>query len=431
MSRRVVVTGLGIISPLGTTLKETVDSLLSSTSGIGPIASIQPPPGFPARCAGEVRGFQPRAYGIKAKNLKVMNRSIQYALAAAHLALEDAGACPVPWQPPDLIGLCLGVEGIQYNAEELLLASYEAVGNDMRRYCSPDGEDCTPIHTRDPGLAVHPLWPLSVLPNMALCHISIQHGIMGPNLAFSSIDAAGMQAIGEGSRMIREGMCDACLVGGAYGLNSMHILSLASQNMLSADGSCRLFDSRDTGCVPGEGAAVLVLEDMETARRRGVRMYAEVAGYAARVDADASPPYPENRRMLVGCIADALEDAGIPAEDTEYVHAGGTGVYAIDRIEIEAIGELFGAGTVPVGTVRALSGHLLPAAGALDAAITALSIHTGCIAPAAGCPENGAGGGLYFPHAVERRKISSAVTTTCGMHGEHAVVAFKSAQGKA
>jgi 3-oxoacyl-[acyl-carrier-protein] synthase II len=431
MSRRVVVTGLGVVSPLGNTVKGNWNSLIEGKGGIGPITSF-PCHCFPTKIAGEIKNFKPTNYQIKPKALKIMTRAIQYAIASTYLALEDAKIAEKDYEPRQ-VGLTLGVDGIQYTAEEFLLSCYEAVGKDLKNYISADDMGSgVPIKTRDPDLSVNPLWPLSVLSNMGLCHISIQHNFQGPNLAFSSIDAGGAQAVGEAFKSIRQGAGNIYFAGGTYALNTMHLLSLSSSNLLSEkNGSCRPFDRSRDGCVLGEGSAMLVLEEISHAKKRGASIYAEIVGFSSFFNGHANlsnvgsdPPDWEGMYL---CMIQALNDASISPSDIDYINADGKGTVFGDRAEALAIKHAFGeqGSKVPVSTSKPLTGHLLPASGAFEAASTVLSVKEDLIPPTENCTDRDAQCNLnVISENALKKEINYAISNTFGFTGEHTTLVF-------
>jgi len=432
MSRRVVVTGLGAVTPLGNSVEENWKALIEARNGIAPICSF-PTHTLPVCIAGEVKDFKPRSFGIHPKSLKVMNKTIQYALAGVHLALGDARLNKDDYEPSD-VGIAWGVDGIQYSAEEFLLACYEAVGKDMKNYVCAEGDTAhAPIKTRDPGLAVHPLWPLSVLANMALCHIAIQHNLQGPNIALSSIDASGAQAISEAFKAIRRGGCDLYVAGGSYGLNTMHILSFASSDLLSTKNrACMPFDRERDGCILGEGGAALVLEDLGHAQGRGAPIYAEIVGSSFLCDGAGDRSCAQHSgtawKAMSMCISSALQDAGLLPGDIDFIHASGSGTAAADSMEASAIEHVFGqtAGSVPVAAGKALTGHMLPASGAFDALATVLSIRDGCIPPTKNHTETDTDRRLnIITKKALKKEIKYAISNTFGFSGEHVALVFK------
>jgi len=431
MIRRVVVTGLGTVSPIGTTLEEIWNALISGVSGIKKITSINAP-SFPVSMAGEIKNFSPRAFNIPAKSLKVMNRTIQYALAASSRAAGHAGIADTTYDARR-IGLSLGVNGIQYTAEELFLASYEAIGRDMRNYMDEEHRlDGGPITLNDPSLAVHPLWPLSVLANMSLCHIAIQHNAQGPNLSFSSLDASGGQAIGEAYRAIRQGICDIFIAGGSYALNSLDVLSLSSLGLLArGEEPCRPFGQGRTGCVVGEGAAVLVLEELECAIRRRAPIYAEIIGYGSLFngaadffDLGADTP---DRQAMGECMLQALRDASLSPGEVAFINADGKGSVTGDLMEAGAYRDVFRdrCADIPVSASKPLTGHMLSASGAFEALATVLSVSRGIIPPTINNETLDEGCSLVLPKNALKKQIKYAISNTFGFSGEHTTLVFK------
>lgn len=428
MTRRVVVTGLGVVSPLGTTIKENWGALVAGKSGIGPVTSLSCPT-FPVKTAGEVQHFKSATYHISPKSLKVMNKTIQYAIAASYLAVKDANLSKKDCAPRD-IGLCFGVNGIQYTGEELLLASYESVNKDYRNYMNAEYRtEGVPIRTKDPTLAVHPLWPLSVLANMSLCHIAIQHDFQGPNIALSSIDAAGSQAVGEAFKAIRQGTGDIYVAGGSYALNTIDFLSLAAQHLLSQPpASCRPFDRLRDGCVPGEGSAVLILEELSHARNRGAPVYAEIVGYGSffngKAECTDSGSSAAGWQAMSECMRQALHDASLSPSAIDYINADGKGTVAGDILEARALHDLFGS-SIPVSTSKPLTGHMLPASGAFEALATVLAVRESVIPPTINCTDQDTECDLYLIKNALKKQIKYAISNSFGFSGEHTTVIFK------
>jgi len=428
MTRRVAVTGLGAVSHLGNDSKKNWRCLCDGVSGVGPLTFVSTP-SFPVQHAGEVKHFRPADFRIPQKSLKVMNRTIQFAIAASHLAVQDARLTGADY-PSREIGLFFGVNGIQYTAEELFLASYEAVDKDLRKYMSGHAAaGMAPVKTHDPALAVHPLWPLSVLANMSLCHIAIHQNFQGPNLAFSSLDAAGSQAIGEAFKAIRQGDMDVCVAGGAYALNTVDIISLASFHLLAgAADACRPFDESSRGCIAGEGSAVLILEDLSHALKRGATVYAEIAGFSSYCsgarDCYDMESGAADGKPLAACLEQALADASITAGDIDCIFADGKGAAPSDSMEAAALKRVFGTGT-PVTTSKPLTGHMLAAGGAFQAFAAVLSVKEGIVPPAVNCggPDSG-----YTVNLVKnplKKQIKYAISDTFGFSGEHTALVVK------
>jgi len=429
MRRRIAITGLGVISPLGSTIQENWDALLKGTPGIDRISSF-PDTSLPIQKAGEIKNFNPQSYRIKPKSLKVMNRTIQYAVAATALAVEDAQVTEQNYRP-DEVGLTLGVNGIQYEPDDALLASYEAVGKDMRNYMDAEEKNSGhPITTKDPDLAVNPLWPLSVLANMSLCHISIHNNFQGPNMSFSSIDAGGAFAIGEAFKSIRHGENHTYIAGGSCALNITDILSLSSLNLLSEKTeTCRPFDRFRDGCVIGEGAAMMVMEELEHAKKRGAKIYAEIVGFGSFFDGkDNSLNEGLYRQGMDKCMESALDDASVPADDIDYINADGKGTPAGDMMEARAIKKVFGPTktTTHVSTSKPLTGHMLSASSSFEAVSSVLSLKEECIPPTKNCIEKDPECDIsVVTGQAVKKEIRYAMSTSFGFTGEHTALLFK------
>jgi 3-oxoacyl-[acyl-carrier-protein] synthase II len=417
------------------TTKDNWTRLITGQTGIGPITTI-PCKTFPIKIAGEVKQFNPATYNIKTKSLKLMNKTIQFALAAAWCAVRDAGIDPAA---PEMqhYGLALGVEGVQYTAEDFFLASYAAAGDDMASYVSvPAEHEKRSIKTKDPYRSVHPLWPLTVLPNMSLSHVSMLQKIQGPNLVFSSIDAAGAQAIGEAFRAIRSGAGDVYLAGGSYALNTIHLLSFATLQLLSHNSdpqqACRPFDCSRDGSVLGEGAVILIIEELCHAQKRGAPVYAELAGYSSCVNGLSACPDPgcdaPDWQGMHQCMSAAIQDAGIEPSDIDCITADGKATVQGDRREAQAILQTFNAAGahIPVSSNKSALGHLLPASGAASAAITALSLYEGVIPPTLNHNHSEPENTVHIISQTTRRKdLRYALSNTCGFTGEHTSLVFK------
>jgi len=411
--RRVVVTGLGLVTPLGTGIDANWESLVAGRSGVGPITRFDASQ-LPARVAGEVRGFESERF-IERKDLKKMDIFIQYAVGAAQLAVEDAGLA-VPLVEPERVGVIVGVGIGGISSVEDAYLNLQSHG--ARR--------------------VSPFLIPRIIPNMASGQIAIRVGARGPNYATTSACASGAHAIGEALVLIRDGRQDVVLAGGAEapvcllavgGFSSMRALA-TNFNDEPARAS-RPFDARRDGFVIAEGAGVLVLEELEHARGRGVRIYAEVVGYGATCDAyHMTQPAPEGVGAA-DCMARALDDAGLSPADIGYINAHGTGTPFNDEAETLAVKRVFGeyAARVPVSSTKSMTGHLLGAAGTIEAAYTVLALAHGVLPPTINLDEPGPGCDLdYVPHTARRVQIDAALSNSFGFGGTNVVLAFRRAE---
>jgi 3-oxoacyl-[acyl-carrier-protein] synthase II len=403
-NRRAVLTGIGILSPLGVDPAAVWESLRAGQSGIGPVRAFDAS-ALPTRIAGELPGFDARKYVDKkqGKSLKVMARSIQLAVAAAQAALDD-GRVNKEQLDPTRFGVECGAGLIATELEELGMAaqlSAETPVNhvDLARW----GEQ---------GLAVMPpLWMLKYLPNMLACHVSILHNAQGPNNTITESDVASLLALGEAYRIIARDQADFFLVGGADSkINPLSMVRqalfqpLSKRNEEPAKAS-RPFDRRRDGFVIGEGGAMFVLEDREHARRRGARIYGEVVGFGAAFDKDRSGA------GLARAIRAALNEAGIEPRDLDHVNAHGLSSIEGDAWEARALHTVFGEDGPPVFAPKSYMGNLGAGAGTAELAMSLLALEHGQLPPTLNyeepdpaCPVSVAAGGLRpvtQPHVLK------------------------------
>jgi beta-ketoacyl-acyl-carrier-protein synthase II len=364
--RRVVVTGIGALTPLGLTIEETWHSLLLGESGIGPITQFDPSD-LPVRIAGELKGFDPTRF-IEHKEARRMARCSQVAVATAQAALIDAGL-QLPLDDEESVGTLIG----------------SAVGGYERAI---EGVDTY----REKGLRrVNPFLPISMLTNMPSHHVSCWSGAKGPISTVVSACATGTQAIGEAAEYIRRGAADVMICGGVdsmvhftllVGFCAMRALSTRNEEPERAS---RPFDADRDGFVLSEGASVFVLEALDHAHSRGTRIRAEVLGHSSSSDAfHAAQPDPEGRGA--GRAMDwALKDAGVAPTDVDYINAHGSATPISDPIETLAIKRVFGeyAYDVPISSTKSMIGHAMGGAGAIEAAVCVRAIEDGMIHPTA------------------------------------------------
>ena len=355
--RRVVVTGLGVVSPVGTSPDEFFDSLVAGRSGIRRF-------GDSGQVVGTVAGFDPLAHFTKAQLVGV-DRVSQLALVAADYALRDAAL-----GKEFLAGAKAGVYfGTSIGGANALEAGYESFLDKNRG-------------------RVPPLTVVSAMANATAAHLSIRHGIRGPVLTYSVACASSAVAIGEAFRAIRDGYVDIAIAGGSEAMTTPGMVEgwaamrvLAKPDANAPECSCRPFSKGRTGLVLGEGAAVLVLEALETTHGRPPRIWAELAGYG--VASDASHISRPSLDGQVAALTSAIEDARLQATDIGYINAHGTATEVGDVVETAAIKKAFGdaAYTVPVTSTKALHGHLMGAAGAIEMVASLMALNTGSIPP--------------------------------------------------
>jgi 3-oxoacyl-[acyl-carrier-protein] synthase II len=407
--RRVVVTGIGLVTPLGNDTTSNWEALIAGRSGIGAITRFDAS-ALPVRIAGEVRNFDPAAY-IEKKEIKKMDAFAQYALAAAQMAVDDSGL-RLDASTAERVGVLVGagMGGIQ-------------TVEDTARTFSEDGLR-----------KVSPFFIPRLIANMAPAQIAMRFGAKGINYTISSACASGGHAVGEAARLIRFGIQDAMLAGGAEaGVTPLCVAGFAVMRALSTRNSepgraSRPFDRDRDGFVIGEGAALLILESLDAARARGARIYAEVAGYGANSDAyHITTPSPEGEGAA-RCMRLALEDGAIDPLDIDYVNAHGTSTPYNDVNETQAIKHVFGeyAARLAVSSTKSMTGHALGAAGAIEAAYTALALHHQVMPPTINYETPDPQCDLdYVANVARPADIRLALSNSFGFGGTNACLAFR------
>jgi 3-oxoacyl-[acyl-carrier-protein] synthase II len=408
--RRVVVTGIGLVTPLGTGTQANWDGLVHGRSGIRAITR------FDASCvtsriAGEVPDFEAERF-IERKDLKKMDAFIQFSVGAAFMALEQAGL-PTPLPEPERSGVIVGVGMGGLASLEDAYKHYAL--RDMRR--------------------VSPFFIPRLIPNMASGQIAMRVGAQGPSYATTSACSSGAHAIGDALGFIRDGKQDLMLAGGAEapvcllalgGFSAMRALA-TSFNDDPTRGS-RPFDAKREGFVIAEGAGMLVLEELEHAQRRGATILAELIGYGTNCDAfHLTQPAPEGAGAA-RCMELALEDAGIAPEAVGYVNAHGTGTPFNDAAETQAVKKVFGdhARRLAISSTKSMTGHLLGAAGAVEAGYTVLGLRERVAPPTINLDEPAPECDLdYVPHTARPCHADVAITNSFGFGGTNATLVFR------
>jgi 3-oxoacyl-[acyl-carrier-protein] synthase II len=365
MRRRVVVTGLGVVTAVGSDVGTFWDALVAGRSGVGPITAYDASE-QPVRIAAEVKGFD-AALLLGRKEARRTDRFAQFALVAAGQAIGDAG-------------LVFQGNGDNRRASVLL-------GTGIGGLCTLL-ESMDTFRQRGPRRVSALMVPM-MMPNAAAGEIAIRYGLHGLSMALASACASGTNAIGEAAERIRRGADDVVICGGSEAV--LHPLALAAFANMGAvsrrndapERACRPFDAQRDGFVAGEGAAVLIAEELEHARERGAHIYAEVAGYGASCDAFHITAPDENGRGAILAMSEALTDAGVSPSEVDYINAHGTSTELNDRTETLAIHQVFGehAGRIPVSSTKSMIGHLLGAAGAVEAVACIKSLETGIVHP--------------------------------------------------
>jgi 3-oxoacyl-[acyl-carrier-protein] synthase II len=404
-----VVTGVGLVSPLGVGTVETWEGVLAGRSGIGPITHFDTAD-YPTRFAGEVKGFEPTDY-VEKKDVKKSDRFIHFALAASLFAVEDAGL-PIDEASADRVGVVIG-SGIGG------LPLIEAM-HDILREKGPH--------------RVSPFFIPGLIVNMAAGQVSIRLGARGPNTSPCTACTTGLHAVGDAFRLIQLGEADAMIAGGAEavitplsvaGFSSMRALSTRNDEPQRAS---RPWDKDRDGFIIGEGAGIVVLEELEQARSRGARIYCEVVGYGMSADAyHISAPHPEGdgaARVMERC----LEDAGLPRGSVGYINAHGTSTPLGDLAEVRAVKRVFGehAYRLAMSSTKSMTGHLLGAAGGLESGLLALALHHQILPPTINLDEPGEGCDLDFvPHRPREVDLEVAITNSFGFGGTNGAVVMR------
>lgn len=373
MKRRVVITGIGIISPLGLSSEEHWNALLSLSCGIAPISAFSVGD-FPVRFAAEVKGFKANKFIKNRKSIKIMARDIQLAVAASGLAAAEAGIYDGT-DDPTRFGVSMGAGALPSELDELGVAVAASLDE--------NGEFDTEKYGREGLSQLFPLWLLKYLPNMLNSHASLEYDAQGPNNCITSGNASGLLAVGEAARVIERGQADLMLAGAAE--TNIHALAMARLYLygklseaqdLAVRGPRPFCDDR-RGLAVGEGGAVMVLEELEHARRRSAKIHAEVAGFGSSCGTQLMEETDESGEAARRAMQAALDDAGCSGSDVDAVFANGSGL-GEDASEARAIAEILGEGR-PVTTTRAAAGHTMACAGALDCASAALALSRGVL----------------------------------------------------
>ena len=409
--RRVVVTGLGIVSPLGNDLASSWDGIVSGRSGIGPITHFDVS-AFPTRIAGEVKDFDP-ANWIAPKDIKKMDPFVHYGVAASLMAIADSGIA-IEGEAAERIGVAIGAGIGGLNGIEETTLKYAAGG--PRK--------------------ISPFYVPSTIINMIAGQVSIMTGAKGPNIAAVTACTTATHNIGLAMRMIQYGEADAMVAGGAEyattptslgGFCAMKALSTRNDDPTKAS---RPWDQDRDGFVMGDGAGILILEEYERAKARGARIYCELAGFGMSGDAYHMTAPSENGDGAARCMINAIRDAGIDAAQIGYINAHGTSTPAGDLAETMAVKRAMGdaAKSVMVSSTKSMTGHLLGAAGGVEAVFSAMSLHTGIIPPTINLDHPSEGCDLdYVPHTAREKRVDIAMSNSFGFGGTNGTLVFRRA----
>jgi len=407
--RRVVVTGLGIVSPVGNTLATAWESITNGRSGVGQITHFDTT-GYTATIAGEVRDFDAKAW-VNPKDAKKMDTFIHYGLAASMMAMEDAGL-EITDANAERAGVLIGsgiggVRGIEETAVDLYKGGPRKVS---------------------------PFYVPSTIINMISGQLCIIKGFKGPNFSAVSACASSNHSIGMAMRMIQYGDVDIMVAGGAeHGCTPTSVAGFCSMKALSTRNdeptkASRPWDRDRDGFVIGDGAGILILEEYESAKARGARIYCELVGFGASSDAYHMTAPSENGDGPARCMAMAMRDAGLNPDQVDYLNAHGTSTPLGDLAETQAMKRAFGdhAYKAMVSSTKSMTGHLLGAAGGVEAVFSILALHHGVIPPTINLDNPGEGCDLDFvPNVAREKKIDVAMSNGFGFGGTNGTLVFK------
>ena len=409
MKRRVVITGLGLVTPLGIGLEPTWEALCAGKSGIGEITSFDAS-GYATRIAGEVKDFRKEDF-VQKKDAKRMELFIIYALAATRMAMEDS-KLPINDENSHRVGVITGCG----------LGGLEMIERTTRT-----------LNQKGPK-RVSPFFIPMAIGNMAAGMISIHFSAKGPNASLATACAAGSHATGEAFRLIQHGITDAMITGGVEstitptclaGFGSMKAISTRNDEPQKAS---RPFDRDRDGFVVGEGSGILILEELNHARERGAPIYAEMVGYGMSGDGYHMTAPAPNGEGMARCMHAALDDAGVDPGAIEYINAHGTSTPFNDLYETRAVKSVFKeqAASIPMSSTKSMTGHLLGGAGGIETAFTALTIKRGIIPPTINLEHPSEECDLdYVPNIARRQPVKMAQTNSFGFGGTNASLILK------
>ena len=407
--RRVVVTGLGAITPVGNDLPTTWQNLVAGQSGVDCITRYDTS-AFKVHIAAEVKDFDPSLH-IDAKTLKHMDRNAQLAVVAAAEAVQDARLV-IDDGNRERVGVIFGSGG---GGMATALKWYDV------------------LTERGPR-RVTPFFMTNMIADAASGHIAIQTGAIGPNYSTTSACASGANAVGDGFTLIKVGKVDAMIVGGTEAVllplfhacfEMMHVLSPDTE---PPSASCRPFDLNRNGFVAGEGACALILEDLERAQARGAKIYAEIVGFGSSNDALDMVASDASGRGLMNAMRQTLQESQIPLPEVGYVNTHGTATKLNDRVETLAMKQLFGAHapSMLVSSIKPATGHMMGASGALECAVCVLALHHGVIPPTMNYETPDPDCDLdCVPNQARTVRLQAAMSTSVGLGGHNAAVLFR------
>jgi 3-oxoacyl-[acyl-carrier-protein] synthase II len=427
MRRRVVVTGMGCVTPIGNTVADTWKALQEKKSGVDYITHFDAS-GFPTKFAAEVKNFNLSDYIPNTERFEFAGRNIRYAIGAAVQAVKNSGIDDSKVDPRRF-GIYLGAgEGQQdFNLFMSLIAEAQLNGEfDMKTF------------TRRGLEQLNPKVEIEQEPNMPAGHLASLFNAQGPNLNCLTACAASSQAIGEATEIIRQGEADVMLSGGAhsmihpFGVTGFNLLTALSTHNDQPQRASRPFDRDRDGFVLGEGAGILILEELEHAKKRGAQIYGEILGYGSTADAYRITDIHPDGRGATACIKMALDDAGVNPTDIGYINAHGTSTAVNDKVETLAIKQALGdhAYKTPVSSTKSMMGHLIAAAGCAEAIVCLMTIKEGLIPPTINYETPDPDCDLdYVPNTPRTGQVSRALSNSFGFGGQNVSLIFSAFKG--
>ncbi|MFQ5807285.1 MAG: beta-ketoacyl-[acyl-carrier-protein] synthase family protein [Phycisphaerae bacterium] len=427
MNRRVVITGMGWVTPLGHDIEQVWKRLVKGESGIAP-TTIFDARTYPSQFAGEVTGFELESFlGPHYERHKTASRNTGFALAAAEMAWKHAGLDGSGGVDPELVGIYLGIGEGPIDFDNFMLAAISGWNPENRALDAVKWAEVA--YER-----LDVVREFEQEPNCAAGHLACRFNAPGPNFNTLTACAASTQAIGEAAALIRRRDADLMISGGAHSM--IHPLGVTGFNRLTAlstrNDTCvaasRPFDRTRDGFVLGEGAGILILEEYENARRRGAQMLAEVVGYGSTADAFRVTDMHEEGRGAIAAMQAALDDAGVQPEAIDYINAHGTGTEENDKIETRAIHTVFGesAPQIPISSVKSMLGHLIAGAGAVELITCVLAIRDGIIPPTINYRHPDPNCDLdYVPNKPRKARLKFCLSNSFGFGGQNDALIVK------
>jgi 3-oxoacyl-[acyl-carrier-protein] synthase II len=424
--RRVVVTGLGVVAPNGIGKEAFWNACLNGRSGVGPIRTFDSAR-HPVKVAAEVLDFDVTPYvphGHR-KSLRIMSRAMQFAVGAAGMAVADSGL-ELDSENAERVGVVMGTGIVPMDLPELAPA--------LRDACDDNGQLRADRLGQTGGRVLFPLWLLRYLPNMVAAHISMIVNAQGPNSTITTACSASTQAVGEAFRLIARGDADIVLAGGADSrIDPLLLLAYTALGALSPATRppaqvSRPFDRQRDGFVLGEGAGVLILEELERAKARGAVIYAEVLGMGSSFDAYSIIKPDPSAGGAARAIEWALQEARIDRHDVDYINAHGTSTRLNDLMETLAVKRVFGeqARKLPLSSIKSMVGHLIGGAGAVEAVALALTLKRGELPPTINLTDPDPDCDLdYVPNSAREVPVRTAVSTSFGFGGQNAAIVMR------